>query len=143
MNTNAIQKYNEILAATNEIALATCVNSIPNVRIVSFVRKTERPDVLYFASGRDNQKVAEFAQNNHVAFTSIPPSGDVPHIRSQNALVHKSAFSINDLKDLFINAIPGYDETLAAIGDTLDVFEIHVKEATVIADFEAPDVVTF
>ena len=143
MNTNAIQKYNEILAATNEIALATSVDGIPNVRIVSFVRKTEQPDVLYFASGRENQKVAEFAKNSRVAFTSIPPAGDVPHIRSQNAVVQKSMFSINDLKDLFVGAIPGYDETLAAIGDTLDVFEIHVKEATVIADFEVPDVIIF
>ena len=142
MNTSALQKYNEILDGTNEIALATSIDNIPNVRIVSFVRKAEHPGVIYFATDRTNQKVAEFSKNEKVAFTSIPPNSGVPHVRSQNAVVRKSALPLNEVKDLFCT-IPGYDETIAAIGETLDVFEIHVKEAIVIAGFEAPDILTF
>ena len=141
---SAIQKYDEVIKSTNEIALATSVDSIPNVRIVNFCYKPEQPNILYFASDRDNRKVIEFRENSRVAFTTIPLSPDsIPHIRSNNAVVQKSMFSIDDVKDLFINSVPGYDETLAAIGETLDVFEIHVKEAIVITGFEEPDFITF
>lgn len=139
---SATDDYQEILSGTTELALATAVDNIPNVRIVNFCFTPERPDILYFASDRDNRKVGEFARNNVVAFTSIPKDG-IPHVRSLKATVQKSARAIAEMAPLFIAAIPGYDETIEAIGDTLDVFEIHVKEAAVIAGFEEPGHVCF
>lgn len=49
----------EILSKTNKIALATSVNGVPNVRIVNFCFENEKPELLYFASDRENHKVAE------------------------------------------------------------------------------------
>ena len=138
-----ITKYQEILKTTNAIALATTVENIPNVRIVNFCRKPETPDILYFASDRSNRKVTEFAQNDNVAFTTIPSGDGICHIRSNKATVKKSTLAIDEMAPLFIAAIPGYGETLEAIGDTLDVFEIHVKEAIVISGFEEPDLIVF
>lgn len=137
-----MKKYQEVLGSTNEIALATSVDNIPNVRIVNYCYNPEQPDILYFASDRSNQKVKEFDRNNRIAFTSIPSEG-IPHIRSIKAAVQKSSNTINDMAQLFISAIPGYEETIAAIGDTLDVFEIRVSEALIIEGFEEPDVITF
>ena len=139
---SAIDDYQAILKNTNEIALATAVDNIPNVRIVNFCFMPERPDILYFASDRDNRKVSEFARNNAVTFTSIPKDG-IPHVRSLKATVQKSARTIAEMAPFFIAVIPGYDETIAAIGGSLDVFEIHVKEAVVIAGFEEPGHVRF
>lgn len=139
---STIKKYQEVLGSTNEIALATSVENIPNVRIVNYCYNPEQPDILYFASDRSNQKVKEIAQNNVIAFTTIPSEG-IPHIRSIKATVQKSSYTINDMAQLFISAIAGYDETIAAIGDTLDVFEIKVSEAIIIEGFEEPDIITF
>ncbi|HWR30173.1 MAG TPA: pyridoxamine 5'-phosphate oxidase family protein [Negativicutes bacterium] len=136
------QVFFKILSNTNQIALATSVDNIPNVRIVSFYHDVNRPEVIYFASDRKNQKVAEFKKNNRIAFTTIPREG-IPHARSHNAIIQKSKFSIDEMKDAFIAKVPGYDRTIAAIGESLDVFEIHVQEAFVIVDFENAGPVNF
>lgn len=137
-----IRTYIEILETTTEIALATCVENVPNVRIVSFIFDEKQPGVLYFASDRLNTKVAEILLNNHVAFTTIPRAG-VAHVRSHKAVVKKSALTIDDMKELFIKEIEGYAETIAAIGDSLDVFELHAKEALIITGMDEPVKIVF
>ncbi|GHV35322.1 hypothetical protein FACS1894187_07770 [Synergistales bacterium] len=82
-------------------------------------------------------------KSRKVAFTTIPFDSSTPHVRSNNAIVLKSAFSIEDMKELFIAKVPGYNEALEAIGETLDVFEVHVKEAFVTIDFENVGTVSF
>ncbi|MDR0676751.1 MAG: pyridoxamine 5'-phosphate oxidase family protein [Elusimicrobiota bacterium] len=139
---SCIKKYLEILAKTNDIALATSIDNIPNVRIINFCYKVENPDILYFTSDRKNQKVVEFGKNQNIAFTTIPHD-DISHVRSQNAVVKKSKYSLNEVKELFIKNIPDYDETIKAIGESLDVFEIHVKGAIIITGYETPDFVKF
>lgn len=137
-------EFYHTLDKTNEIALATAVADIPNVRIVNFCYDASKPGILYFATDRENQKVAEFALNPNVAFTTVPTDGaSVPHARSNHAVVHKSQHTIEEIRELFIQKIPGYDETLSAIGDKLDVFEIHMKDAFVIVDYETAGPVTF
>jgi uncharacterized pyridoxamine 5'-phosphate oxidase family protein len=138
----SVENYLEILAKTHNLALATSVDNIPNVRIVNFCFKKEEPAILYFTSHRKNQKVTEFGKNNNVAFTSIPDDG-IPHVRSRKAIVRKSQYSLDEIKELFIANIPGYDQTIEAIGKSLDVFEIHVKEAAVTTGLKAPHMVTF
>ncbi|GHS99301.1 hypothetical protein AGMMS50276_22690 [Synergistales bacterium] len=136
-------EFFRVLDSTNAIALATAIDNVPNVRIVNFCYDKNRPEILYFASDRENRKVVEFTENNKVAFTTIPFDSSTPHVRSNNAIVLKSAFSIEDMKELFITKVPGYDEALEAIGETLDVFEVHVKEAFVTVDFENAGTVSF
>ena len=138
-----ISNYLEILGKTNEIALATAVNNIPNVRIVNFCFNADRPDILYFASDITNNKILEFEQNNVIAFTTVPADGGIPHVRSIRAAVEKSGRTMEEMAQLFISTISGYDEAIAAIGDALTVFEIHVKEAVIITGFEEPGFVTF
>ena len=136
------QTYIQVLAKANRIALATAAGGVPNVRIVNFCFEADRPDVLYFASDRSNQKVREFQAKEQVAFTTIPQEG-IEHARSNHATVVKSKRSIADMAGRFTASIPGYDETIAAIGDELDVFEIHAADAFVIVDFENAGPVAF
>ena len=141
MNTDA---FYEVLATTNLIALATSIENIPNVRLVNFCYDKKKPEILYFATDRENQKVKEFGVNPKIAFTTVPLDGQsIPHIRSQKASVRKSDMKLSEVQDLFIAKVPGYDETIQAIGESLDVYEIHIQEAIVILGFDSVETVIF
>lgn len=134
----------DALDKTNAIALATSADNIPNVRVVNFCYDKNRSGILYFASDRENQKVKELGDNPHIAFTTIPVGGaSVPHVRSNRAIARKSHKTLSEVQDLFISKIPGYDETITAIGECLDVFEIQINEATVIVDFDTVHTIRF
>lgn len=137
-----IKKLYEILEASTELALATSVNNIPNVRIVNYIADKSRRGVLYFACDRLNRKVAEFLLNDQVAFTTIPKTG-IAHVRSNQTVVKKSAVTLSDLKEVFIARVPGYDETIAAIGDSLDIYELNIKEAEIVVGLEEPVKISF
>ena len=72
MNTKA--EFLKMMSEQTEIALATSVNNVPNVRIVNFYFDPE-DNVLYFSSFKENDKIKEIKANPHVAFTTIPHSG--------------------------------------------------------------------
>lgn len=142
MDRKTVQEYTRILENSNRLALATAVDQVPNVRIVNFAYDEARPGVLYFTSDRENRKVSELAHNNRIALTTVPPEGSA-HVRSRQAAVWKSKLSIDEIKELFIAQVPGYGEALEAIGESLDVFEIHMEEAVVVTGFEEPGILRF
>lgn len=137
-----IRTYIQILGATTELALATSVENVPNARIISYIFDVKHPGVLYFATDRLSPKVAEMLLNNKVAFTTIPRKG-VAHIRSHKTVVKKSALTMDDMQELFIKGVDGYAETIAAIGDSLDVYELHTKEAMIVTGMEEPVKIVF
>ena len=69
MNTKT--EFLRIMAEQKEMALATSVNNIPNVRIVNFYFDPSE-NILYFSSFKDNDKVKEIEENPSIAFTTIP-----------------------------------------------------------------------
>lgn len=128
---------NETLTKAKVMALATSINEAPNVRIVNFVYEKQSPDKVYFTSSKDNQKVFEFEKNNKVAFTTVPVNTDeAVHVRCNDCIVSKSDKTIDDVKDLFVAKVPSYAEALEFIGADLIVFEVQMKKATVIVDFD-------
>jgi uncharacterized pyridoxamine 5'-phosphate oxidase family protein len=129
-----LQEFNRIMAEQGEIALATCVDNVPNVRIVNFYYDTKKKGIVYFSTFKDNQKVEEFSKNNIVAFTTVPPKGN-EHVRVTEAIIQKSNLTIYDLKDGFAKKIPDYEMTIEQVGDQLDLYEIHFREAAVTLDF--------
>lgn len=131
---NYLKEYEKIMLEQNEIALATSVGNIPNVRIVNFYFDECKRGILFFSSFSNNQKIKEFTENPIVSFTTIPKDS-TKHIRVQNGKVQKSKFTIFDLKDEFSKKIPEYSEIIEQAGSQLDLFEIHFSEATVIMDF--------
>lgn len=129
-SSKTMEMYFSILEQTNRLALATAADGMPNVRVVNFAYETRRPDVLYFTSNRSNGKVEEFTRNRHIAFTTIPDEGNA-HVRSR-AMVRASERTIDEVKDLFLTRVPGYDEALDAIGDALGLYELVMDEALVV-----------
>lgn len=131
MNTK--QEFTRLMNTQTEIALATCVDGQPNVRIVNFYFD-EAAKVICFSSFRDNEKVREFESNNKVSFTTIPHEGN-EHIRAKGT-VKKSSRTVFDVAEHFIKKIPGYKDTIERAGDFLVLFEIAFESAVVTLDFE-------
>ena len=109
MDKNWRTEYERILSAATEIALATSVGGVPNVRIVNFCQDPKCPGAIYFSTDRSNDKVAEFASNDRIAFTTIPRDGTA-HVRTRDATVRRSGRSIGDMKALFLKQVPGFEK---------------------------------
>ena len=136
-----LQEFNRIMASQKELALATSIDNIPNVRIVNFYYDITRKGVIYFSTFSNNSKIEEFAKNNVVAFTTIPSNGN-EHVRVNKANIHKSDLTIFDLKNEFIKKIPDYEMTIEEAGNQLSLYEIHFKQATVTLDYTQSDIIT-
>jgi len=128
--------FYEILDKTSEIALATTVDNIPDVRIVSHCCDERRPGVIYFQTNNPkSKKVSDIAQNSNVAFTTVPIGKSIANVRSNNAVVCRSVYAFDELKHLFVAKVPEYEEAYDEYGHSMIVFEIHVKEAVVVVDY--------
>lgn len=139
---NVLEVFKRLIKEQKEIALATCRDGNPNVRVVNFFYDEEKEGVIYFSSFGDNEKIIEFAQNNRVAFTTMPHEGN-EHVRVKNATVQKSQETVYDMKEGFVRKIPEYKETIEQVGAYLVLFEIHFKEAQVTVDFEQSGTIVF
>jgi uncharacterized pyridoxamine 5'-phosphate oxidase family protein len=131
------KEFIKIMTEQTEIALATSVNDVCNVRIVNFYYDDDSK-TLFFSTFGDNEKVREFEQNDNVAFTTIPHKGN-KHIKGKGK-VKKSNITIYDIKDNFINKIPEYKHTIEEAGQFLVLFEIHFDTVIVTLDFENIDI---
>lgn len=132
MNTKA--EFLKIMSEQTEIALATSVNNVPNVRIVNFYFDPEN-NALYFSSFKENDKIKEIKVNPHVAFTTIPHSGN-EHVKAKG-IVQKSSKTIFDVAEQFIAKVPNYKNTIEYAGESLVLFEIKFDTAVVTKDLSS------
>ena len=119
------------MAEQTEIALATSVDNIPNVRIVNFYFDPAE-NILYFSSFEGNDKIKEMNSNPYVAFTTIPHSGN-EHVKAKG-MAKKSSKTIFDVAEQFIAKIPGYKYTIEYGGESLILFEVRFDTAIVTKD---------
>lgn len=131
MNTKT--EFLKIMAEQTEIALATSVNNVPNVRIVNFYFEPAE-NILYFSSFKGNDKIKEIESNPHVAFTTIPHSGN-EHVKAKG-IVQKSSKTIFDIAEQFIAKIPDYKDTIEYAGKSLILFEVRFDTAIVTKDLD-------
>ncbi|SFL75287.1 pyridoxamine 5'-phosphate oxidase family protein [Pelosinus propionicus] len=127
------QDFLRLMDTQTEIALATCVDGQPNVRVVNFYFDTAANVVLFSTFG-DNKKVKEFKANNKISFTTIPHEG-IEHIKAIG-IVQKSTRTVFDAAEHFIKKIPGYKDTVEQAGDDLVLFEIAFESAVVTLDVD-------
>ena len=128
---NIKTEFLKIMAEQTEIALATSVNNIPNVRIVNYYFDSNE-NILYFSSFKGNDKIKEIESNPYVAFTTIPHSGN-EHVKAKG-IVKKSSKTIFDVDDHFIAKIPDYKNTIEFAGKSLILFELKFDTAIVTKD---------
>ena len=128
---NIKTEFLKIMAEQTEIALATSVDNIPNVRIVNFYFEPAE-NILYFSSFEGNDKIKEMNSNPYVAFTTIPHSGN-EHVKAKG-MVKKSSKTIFDVAEQFIAKISGYKDTIEYAGESLILFEVRFDTAIVTKD---------
>lgn len=128
---NIKTEFLKIMAEQTEIALATSVDNIPNVRIVNFYFEPAE-NILYFSSFEGNDKIKEINSNPYVAFTTIPHSGN-EHVKAKG-MVKKSSKTIFDVAEQFIAKIPAYKDTIEYAGESLILFEVRFDTAIVTKD---------
>ena len=128
---NIKTEFLKIMAEQTEIALATSVDNIPNVRIVNFYFEPAE-NILYFSSFEGNDKIKEINSNPYVAFTTIPHSGN-EHVKAKG-MVKKSSKTIFDVAEQFIAKIPGYKDTIEYAGESLILFEVKFETVIVTKD---------
>lgn len=129
MNTKT--EFLRIMAEQKEIALATSVNNIPNVRIVNFYFDPSE-NILYFSSFKDNDKVKEIEENPSITFTTIPHTGN-QHVKAKG-LAKRSSKTIFDMAEHFIAKVPDYKKTIDYAGESLILFEVRFDTAIVTKD---------
>ena len=121
------------MAEQTEIALATSVNNVPNVRIVNFYFDTCE-NILYFSSFKDNDKVKEIEGNPSIAFTTIPHTGN-QHVKAKG-LAKRSSKTVVDMAEHFIAKVPDYKKTIDYAGESLILFEVRFDTAIVTKDLD-------
>ena len=137
---DTLKEFQRIMTTQTDLALSTVgTDGNPNVRIVNYYFNPKN-NVIYFATFKDNKKVQEIDQNRNVAFTTIPTNGN-EHIKARGFAV-RSKKTVFDLADCFCNKIPGYKNTIDFAGDSLILYEIHFKTATVTLDLSDIQTVT-
>lgn len=129
-----LKEFYEIMKKQNDIALATSVNEIPNVRIVSFYFCPDK-NILYFSSFKDEVKTKEFEKNNKVSFTTIPRE-DIKYARTNCGIVKKSNLPMSDFKQDVCEKIPDYKEMIDNFEDKLVLYEITFKEVSITMEYE-------
>ena len=129
MNTKT--EFLRIMAEQTEIALATSVNNVPNVRIVNFYFDPCE-NILYFSSFKDNDKVKEIEGNPSIAFTTIPYTGN-QHVKAKG-LAKRSSKTVVDMAEHFIAKVPDYKKTIDYAGELLILFEVRFDTAIVTKD---------
>ncbi|MGX7244290.1 pyridoxamine 5'-phosphate oxidase family protein [Enterococcus quebecensis] len=134
-----IEAFKKIMHEQTEIALATSVGEIPNVRIVSFFYD-EIKKCLFFSTFKGNQKIVEFQANPNIAFTTIPITS-TSHVRVKEAQVHKSELTVYDVREKWTQKIPSYEENIKQAGAMLELYEIHFSEAIVILGMDSREIV--
>ena len=120
-----------IMAEQTEMALATSVNNIPNVRIVNFYFDP-CDNILYFSTFKDNNKVKEIEENPSIAFTTIPHTGN-QHVKAKG-LAKRSSKTVVDMAEHFIAKVPDYKKTIDYAGESLILFEVRFDTAIVTKD---------
>ena len=104
------------MAEQTEMALATSVKDIPNVRIVNFYYD-EETNKFFFISFKNSQKIQELAINNRIALTTVP-KGDGRYVRIQGR-VKESQLSIEDIRSVFVQKYPYYQAIIEQHSNSL------------------------
>ena len=136
---NYLEIFYQTMEEAKNIAVATSVKDLPNVRIMDFAYDKEK-NITYVATFKNNNKVSEFNKNANVSFTTLPDK-DQKHVRSINAKIRKSKLSIFEIAELLIKKNHGFKQTLDMAGPMLEVFEIQANEFTVIPDIKNAEMI--
>lgn len=126
----------QILQTTENMALATSTQDMPNVRVVTFAYNANHPNSVFFTTFKGNQKIVEFEQNENVAILPLPESVDTPAQVRIFGKIRKSSLPLEEVDRMITAKAPHFAETLAQGGPMLEPYEVVFDKAAVTIGME-------
>jgi len=137
------QQFEQVMGSSVNMALATCVNDKPNVRIVTFAYDKNRAGKLYFSTFKGNQKIAEFTQNPNVSCMPLPEAAESDLQVRIFGKVQKSDMSLEELVTLIAPKYPDGADTMKMGGNMMEIYEVCFTEAFVTVGMTEAQSITF
>lgn len=123
------QQFEQVMGSSVNMALATCVNDKPNVRVVTFAYDKSREGKLFFSTFKGSQKIVEFTQNPNVSCMPLPQAAESDSQVRIFGKVQKSDISLEQLVALIAPKYPDGADTIKTDGDMMEVYEVSFTEA--------------
>ena len=137
------QQFEQVMSSSVNMALATCVNDKPNVRIVTFAYDKNREGKLFFSTFKGNQKIAEFTQNPNVSCMPLPEAAEADLQVRIFGKVQKSAMSLEELVTLIAPKYPDGADTMKMGGNMMEIYEVCFTEAFITVGMMEAQSITF
>lgn len=128
---NHKEAFSQIMRTTENMALATSVENMPNVRVVTYVYDEKYPNSVFFTTFKGNQKIAEFEKNENVAILPLPESVDAPAQVRIFGKVRKASIPLAEVGQMIAVKTPHFADTLAQAGPMLEPYEVVFDKASV------------
>lgn len=137
------QQFEEIMGSAVNIALATCVNDQPNVRVVTFAYDKNSAGKLFFSTFKGSQKTIEFTQNPNVSCMPLPQTAESDSQVRLFGKVQKSDMSLEQLIRLIAAKYPDGADTLQMGSEMMDIYEVCFTEAFITIGMAEAQSITF
>jgi hypothetical protein len=83
MNENK-KIFLQIMNDNSDIAIATSIDNIPNIRYVSFYY-SEKENKVYFMTFKNSLKTVDFSKNSNITFSTVPKN-DYNYVKATGIL---------------------------------------------------------
>lgn len=140
---NLFEEFKNVMSSIDNCALATSVDSIPNVRIVTFGYDEDAKNILYFTSFPGCNKDVEIEKNPEVTIVTLPRGFDDMHQVRIFGKAKKSSKKLSEISNWILKKQPDFQETINMAGDVLTVYEVEFSEAYLTLGMEKPYKIEF
>lgn len=127
MNKNK-KIFLQIMNDNSDIAIATSIDNIPNIRYVSFYY-SEKENKVYFMTFKNSPKTVDFSKNSNVTFSTVPKN-DYNYVKA-TGILKKSEKTTEDLKDAFCSKLPDAKMMIEQGKGFIEVYEISFSTAVI------------
>ena len=127
MNENK-KIFLQIMNDNSDIAIATSIDNIPNIRYESFYY-SEKKNKVYFMTFKNSPKTVDFSKNSNVTFSTVPKN-DYNYVKA-TGILKKSEKNPEDLKDAFCSKLPDAKMMIEQGKGFIEVYEISFSTAVI------------
>ena len=118
------EQFENVMATSINMALATSTGNQPNVRIVTFGYDAGKTGRVFFTTFKGNRKVLEFQENPNVSCMPLPLGPEAAAQVRIFGKIQKSTLDMKELIAIIAKKIPGDADTIQNGGDMMDMYEV-------------------
>lgn len=137
------QHFEKVMAESVNMALATSVANMPNVRVVTFAYDGNKEGKLFFTTFKGNGKIKEFEQNPQVACVMLPRDAEAESQVRIFGKIQKSEMQLKELIDLISKKYPEGADTMSGGGDMMEIYEVCFEKAYVTVGMNEAQAIAF